>query len=315
MEYRKLIKFGNSSHIISLPTNWVKKNKLKKGDLIYFEENGNGELILNSELKKEKEEVKEIDIDINDKNIDEMRREIHSAYINNFNTINLIRKNLYHKDLEIRKILNNLMATEVLEQSENKIIIKDFLDMDKISIDNLVRKIDIIIRSMLIDCRNVDTKEKFESIYRRDYNINKLTYLIYRAIKYSMNHPEALKKDNLDYWKLMNYWQLVDRLERIGDEVKRISKHLKDVNLESSEFKRLIDLLSRVENFYGGVMNAFNKSDMQALYKILKLKDDLLKDCDNYFSKYKRKYAVPNIIEKLKDMIDHTRTIGRLLYN
>lgn len=315
MEYRKLIKFGNSSHIISLPNNWIRKNKLKKGDLIYFEENGNGEIVLSPELKDERQEVKEITVDVTNKDVEEMRREIHSAYINNFNTINISGKDLNKKDLDIRKILNNLMAIEVLEQYENKMIIKDFLDMDKIEINNLVRKIDILIRSMMMDCKNVDSKEKFESIYRRDYNINKLTFLVYRAIKYAINHADILKKYNLDYWKLMNYWQLVDRLERIGDETKRIGKHLKNLNLRDKEFKKLIDLIRGVENFYIGVMNAYNKSDLNLLYKTLKVKDELLKNCDDYFDKYKRKDLVPNIIEKLKDTIDHTRTIGRLMYN
>ena len=98
MEYRKLIKFGNSSHIISLPNSWVKKNKLRKGDLIYYTENGNNELVLNPKLKDEKQGVTEIMIDITNKNLNEMRREIHSAYINNFNTINIIGKDLKQLD-------------------------------------------------------------------------------------------------------------------------------------------------------------------------------------------------------------------------
>ena len=315
MDYRKLIKFGNSSHIVSLPTSWLKQNKLKKGDLIYFEENGNGELVLSPELKKEEKEEKEIIIDITNKDNDEIRREIHSAYINNFNTINISGKYMNNKELDIRKIVSNLMALEIIEQSENRITARDFLDIDKISIENLIRKIDILIRSMLTDYKTVTGKEKFESIYRRDYNINKLTFLVYRAIKYSINRPGMLKTYNIDYWKLMNYWQLVDRLERIGDEVKRIAKYLKDIRLNNKEFKKLIDLCARVENFYVGVMNAYHKNDVTLLYKTLRLKDDLLKDCDNYFDENKRKDLVPNIIEKLKDTIDHTRTIGRLIYN
>ena len=39
MEYRKLISFGKNSYVVSLPKNWVRQNKLKKGDLVYIEEN------------------------------------------------------------------------------------------------------------------------------------------------------------------------------------------------------------------------------------------------------------------------------------
>ena len=38
MEFRKLISFGKTSFVMSLPKGWVVKNKLKKGDLIALEE-------------------------------------------------------------------------------------------------------------------------------------------------------------------------------------------------------------------------------------------------------------------------------------
>src|SRR3989344_3512162 len=90
MEYRKLIKFGNSSHIISLPNNWVKKHKLKKGDLIYFEENGSGELILNREIKKENSQITQTTIDIINKPVPTIEREILCAYTNNYDIINIV---------------------------------------------------------------------------------------------------------------------------------------------------------------------------------------------------------------------------------
>src|SRR3989344_3681096 len=45
-EPRKIIKFGNSSHVISLPSSWVKENNLSKGDIVFIEKNGNNELII-----------------------------------------------------------------------------------------------------------------------------------------------------------------------------------------------------------------------------------------------------------------------------
>ena len=90
MEYRKLIKFGNSSHIISLPNSWVRKNKLKKGALIYFEENGNGEIVLTPELKKEENKISEITINITNKPIQTIEREIMNGYINNYDTLNIV---------------------------------------------------------------------------------------------------------------------------------------------------------------------------------------------------------------------------------
>ncbi len=50
MEYRKLISFGKSSFVVSLPKSWVTQNKMKKGDLVYFEDSGVN-LLINTRKK------------------------------------------------------------------------------------------------------------------------------------------------------------------------------------------------------------------------------------------------------------------------
>src|SRR3989344_802603 len=147
MEYRKLIKFGNSSHIISLPNSWIRKNKLKKGALIYFEENGNGEIILAPKEINNKILDKEITIDITGKEINEVRRELSTAYINNYRIINVVGKDLNANSGNIKNSLRNFMAMEIMEQTSKNITAKDFLDMNSISIDEIIRKIDIIVRA------------------------------------------------------------------------------------------------------------------------------------------------------------------------
>ena len=69
MEYRKLIKFGESSFVVSIPKTWMTKNNLKKGDLVYFSENGNNELIIAPQLKEEDKEEKKIIINADNKDI------------------------------------------------------------------------------------------------------------------------------------------------------------------------------------------------------------------------------------------------------
>ena len=50
MQIRKLVKSGAASHTISLPIDWVNKNKLNKGDLLYIQEKNN-ELIVSSKTR------------------------------------------------------------------------------------------------------------------------------------------------------------------------------------------------------------------------------------------------------------------------
>ena len=64
MDYRRLISFGKSSFVVSLPKGWVVQNKLKKGDLIYFEESGpNLVLTSNADTSENKDKEAVINVD------------------------------------------------------------------------------------------------------------------------------------------------------------------------------------------------------------------------------------------------------------
>ena len=150
MEYRKLISFGKSSFVVSLPKTWVVQNKLKKGDLIYFDEKDNN-LFLSFNENKHDEEKKKI-IDVDGKEFFQIKRELNAAYIENYREIVFKGKEIKDKSKEILEYVRELIALEVLEIDSTKIVTKDFLDMDHVSVQDLVKKMDIIIRSMLKDC-------------------------------------------------------------------------------------------------------------------------------------------------------------------
>src|SRR3989344_3870559 len=69
--FRRIIKFGDSSHVISLPKKWIDKNNLKKGDLVVCNEETN-ELRILPHIADFKQNAKEITITLteNDKGRD-----------------------------------------------------------------------------------------------------------------------------------------------------------------------------------------------------------------------------------------------------
>src|SRR3989344_5042092 len=129
MEYRKLIKFGESSHIVSLPNEWIKKNNLKKGDLIYFESNGSNEITLTPNKKDKVKIDKESVINVDGKAEKSLMREITSVYLNNFNIIKFEGKELGNKSKLVRSLVQDLVALEIVEHTNKNIVVKDFLDM------------------------------------------------------------------------------------------------------------------------------------------------------------------------------------------
>jgi len=259
MEHRKLIKSGKSSLIVSLPNEWVKRNKLDKGDEIYFEEVKSNELILKTDyIEKEKDSK----IIINTKGKDDARieREIMSAYINNYSTIEVIGgiKSLQ----QIEEIIHNLIGLDVIEQTSDKIIIKNFLDPGDISLKDSLRRLDTTIRSMMIDTKEcISGKMSYEEIYRRDANVNKTRVLIFTLLRNPTMIPKIEKEFENENISSLELWFLTFNMEIIADESKRIAKY--SSKLSNNERKEIRKIYEIIEESYLETIKAFYKKDKE----------------------------------------------------
>lgn len=314
MEYRKLIRFGNTSHIISLPNSWIKKNKLKKGDLIYFEEDKNGELILNHEIKKEDDGLREININIFGKPIQTIEREILCAYINDYDIIN-ITGDLKRCGKEIESVLGNLLALEIMEQTPNKIVVKDFLNLKEVSIHDNIRRIDLTIRSMFNYLKESFDKntDNFDNIAYLDTNVNKIRFLLYRVIN------KSLKTNDVNYCKnvssfveLLNYRLIINNLEDIADDCRRISRFLIDAKMQKNARNDAKKIYVDIENSYLNVMKAYYTDNRDLAHEVASKKDKIINDCINIFEKYENK-NLGVILEKYKGMESFIRNIARVI--
>ncbi len=314
MEYRKLIKFGNSSHIISLPTSWIKKHKLKKGDLIYFEENGNGELVLNSEIKKEPNFSSEITINILNKELPTIQREIMNAYVNNYDIINIMG-DVKRCRKEIEDTLTNLLAIEVMEQTSNKIVAKNFLSLSEVSIIDNIRRIDLTIRSMIGDLKESlqNDIDNYDGLVRLDNNINKIRFLLYRAINKCMKSNDfGIYPHIKSFNELLNYRLIINNLEDVADELKRISRFLRNSKLKKNEKNDIKKVYLEVEQSYLNVMKAYFTNNKNLAHEVASNKDKIIETCRDLFKKYASKNVVV-ILEKLKGTESFIRNIARIV--
>src|SRR3989344_1666070 len=260
MEYRKLISFGKSSYVISLPKSWIRQNQLKKGDLIYVDERENSLVLDSKETSVIEEKSKAISVD--GKSIEWITRELNSAYIENYREIVLTGKELKEKSEAILPKIRELIALEVMELDGNKIVTKDFLNMNKVSIPELIRKMDMIIRSMLKDCANIFAEDTVDNIYLRDKDVNRLSFLIYRAIRYGIRNPSLMLKNfDVKPIDLLNDYWVGFHLEAVGDSAKRIARELRKSNLPVNKQKEFSLLFNQVTEFYLGALKAYYQKD------------------------------------------------------
>ena len=149
MEYRKLIVFGNSSYIITLPKRWVQNNSLNPGDLLSLEESTSGLLIMPKEVKANKQKPGGISVD--EKSNERIETEIVSLYLTNCSSVEVYGKELGEKIGFVKSVFKNLPGMEIMEESSKRIVFKDLMDANELSVKTIIRRIDTILRGMLED--------------------------------------------------------------------------------------------------------------------------------------------------------------------
>lgn len=272
-----------------MPKTWVEKNKLKKGDLINIDESSE-DLILSPNSIKVTKDTKEITIEVQSKSLDLIRAEIVSAYLNNYNTIEIMGKELDTNIIKIKEIVRNLTGLEIMEETSTRLVAKDLIDINDISINTIIRRMDMITRAMIDDtilC--LDKKFDYRSINHRDADINRLYYLGFRSIKNAMNNSSVAKKFNMDNWNLHCNKMVLLRIEEIADRQKRISRLLSKAELKDESFKEIREIKVELRNKYLSVMKAYYNNDKNIAFEIEITNREFIKKCDKLFENITRR--------------------------
>jgi len=299
---RRLVKAGQASHTISLPKNWLDRHNLKKGDLVYLYEKGDKDLLITPENKgNEESPKKEITISIDGKEMSTVQREVTSAYINNYNTITLNGQSVTKHTKEIRKILHDFVALEVADQTSSSIIAKDLLNLKEISIDKTIRRMDMLVRSMIQD--SIDTLENpdlAQSVVVRDYEVNRAYFLLLRLLKSSMANKPIADFFQLSNDKVLSYYYLTINLENFADCAKQLAEYLgKEKKKDKTK-----SIFKRVEKGYLDAMKAYFTKDKKLADGVALEREDLLKDAG---------VLSAGTAELFRSMVTLTNNIARLV--
>ena len=103
MHYRKIIRFGKSSFVVTLPLSWIRKHNLTKGSILYCSQKDN-ELSYTPSQKQEKLEKTKV-VEIKNQKFNKIETELVSAYINNYHKIKFIGTKLHEHTSQIKKKL------------------------------------------------------------------------------------------------------------------------------------------------------------------------------------------------------------------
>jgi phosphate uptake regulator len=143
---------GYSTLTVSLPRDWVEDVKLKAGDIVSIKREDDGSLKLVPGTEHKRDEIKNCVVNADLCNSNHLlTRVITANYILGHDTIQIIAKDELKKNHlnEIRATTQRLTGLSVVEQTIKQITLQSFVDPTRFPIYGLIRRLHIIITSMI----------------------------------------------------------------------------------------------------------------------------------------------------------------------
>ena len=268
MEIRKVQVTGGSSFVISLPKTWIKNLKIKKNDPLGLIEQTDNTLLITTKISgQHAESMKEFDVD-NYNQADFLFRSLISAYIAGFDVIKITSRRrlpIFARTV-VRKFTEMTIGQEVIEETNNLIIIKDLLNPVEMPFNSTIRRMYVISKNMFEDsvrALNNGFEMDVEDLTLRDNDVDRLHWLIARQCNIILKNINLAEKMDITTGMIINYFLISKIIERIGDHSVNIInniQNLKNKNLDP----RLLKMLTAaselaVEIFDNSVESLFKK--------------------------------------------------------
>ena len=309
MFIRKVVKSGLASFTVALPKEWIIKNKIKKGEVLYLSELEDG-MLITPEPRKEKIIGDSVIINVDEKDERSLIRAIISCYLNNSSSVLLKGENIPKFSNIIKQTANSLIGFELIEEESNKIIIKNFVQLADSNPNQILRRIDNTIRSMILDSKEVSSSNDLaDSLSERDKSVNRFVFLLTRIVKAAIKDPNIARELQLKPIDVLFYWELALHLEKLGDGIKRYARVIKGCNAKT--IIKVNEIISEFNNLYENSMKSFYQKDIKISDVVASSRINLLKKCDLFESQFKG-IETSNFANKIRAMTAHVVDISYL---
>ncbi len=287
--YRKLQKIGGSL-VISLPKKWTENYELDAGESIGMEIRNDGTLLIMPKM----EETGEL---IQDKTVLEANQyviwDLLKKSLAGETNITIISEREINKGLRknIRRYVDRIPNTEIIEETNQKIVIQNF-GYKEIPTKKLILRLLYIISNMFEDLRNEsidDLNDDFEDL-RKFYFI-----LVIHIRTYLRTGIYISSTSDFTPLEAMDYRMFCEKIEEIGEILKNLSLNSK-----------LIDFYNDVYQYFNEVMDAFLQKDDKLAFVVWIKKDQLFRKAEELMINmdYDDKDKLKNIMRIAQDIKD-----------
>lgn len=230
MEVRKVQITGGSTYTVSLPKEWATASGIEAGSKLAFYPEGDTLVAAPSGVGGDTGTV----LAAEDLSPQELESRLVTLYINGFDEIT-VESDPIETDQRraVRKTATTLVGFEVNAETEDRIVLRDFLDSAELSLHNTVMQMRLLALSMLEDVTDglLDgDPDPVGDVATRDDDVDRLWYVTSRLFRSVLRDPRAAAAIDLDRETCFDYRTCARQLERIADHTVKIASHSNDLD-------------------------------------------------------------------------------------
>jgi len=274
MEARKVQKVGYSTLIVSLPKDWVEEVSLKQGDIVTFRRESDGGITVYPGLTKERENHRYmIDADLCDgPNL--LTRIITANYLTGHDTIQITsKKELSSRHLEeVRGVSRRLTGLGIVEQTLKSVTLQSFVDPTKFPIYGLMRRLQIILSSMLEQAVKSVVEGRMamaDEVLHMEEEADRIYWMIIRQLLLAVLDRRVAKEVGIEGpMHVVGNRVIAKSLEQMADSASHVALEAQKLkgdgkNVDTKIAKGLLELSDKVRSLIEDSFNALMKGDVK----------------------------------------------------
>jgi len=285
---RKIVKTGQNTLIVSLPSTWIKRHNLEKGQFLELEENAGVLKIYPTERAK-----KNLKIGFNEEGYWYINRILRRIYAAGYDEVEIEYSKPEQIDF-IRQCVGFLDGFEVIQSKTDSCILKNILKPENIAYEDLLENVMWLIHSQLVifdEACKKESKKRLKEINGINHTVIKLAHLGRRILNLDCKQDVVLLKDS--FLLFTNLLYLSNYLNYASEELLK-----KDLSLSQDEK----DLIAETHETYERLLCAYRNNNLAEVQDFFQKRNDTF-ERDNNLLEGENPKIVHFILNFRKEMV------------
>lgn len=264
---RKLVKQGPNSLVVTLPSSWLERNKLKKGDVIDMEELQRSVIISSATRLLEKKQP--YLLDVSDKDHFYMMRELTMLYRLGYDEVHVssASKHIMHlkrkKQILLKAFIHELtprfIGVEIVSEKETSFVLKCFIAVSREETTGIQRRIFLLLKEFM---GKIIRGEQFDEQQEHDQIVKFINYYL-RILHLDLE---------LHYKEKQLFYSFFTIQDKISDCLRHCAQEIKGKKIMTETLQTVGEIFS----FYDDLYNLFYRFERSQQQNIVKKRYSLL---------------------------------------